>query len=175
MVNGFGYIEILFSVIFLSFIPVVKGSYSQKSFVKRVEVPQKLSQLKLDEYASVFATIVDIFEPKYYEACPKCNKKVFDSKCNEHGQTTPTKVPILNFIIDDGTSNARATTFRDVARKLINEETVFEKIKKDNLGKQILVRGRLVKNENFNSQDFMVSNIVEPEPTELIELLNNAI
>ena len=139
---------------------------------------KKLSELVENEFAEVFATIVQIFEPKFYNACPVCSKKVFPQdaafNCQEHGLVTPKSVPIVNIFIDDSSGNLRAVCFRDQAEKLIGKELKpFEEIKRDVSGRQVLVKGKLVKNAMFNRSEFVVSSLEEADPEKLIVEMEN--
>ncbi len=128
-----------------------------------------LKDMQVGEFANVFATIVNVYEPRFYDACPQCNKKVLNNQCQIHGEVKSNKVPILNIVIDDGTETIRASCFREVAEAIINNETLYETIKSNNLGKQFMFRGRKTKNDMYNTEDFMVATVTEINPKELIE------
>lgn len=105
-----------------------------------------------DNNIGVFGTIVQIFEPRFYEACPQCGKKVElmgDSRqCKEHGLIEAQLIPILNIFFDDGSDNLRAVAFRNQVGDLLgvsmeqvlefkDDQGKFEAIKQDILGKQV--------------------------------------
>lgn len=132
-----------------------------------------IAEFNPDEVVETFGTIVQIFEPKYYQACPLCNKKVLleeeGFRCGEHGIISPKQIPIVNFFLDDSTGNIRAVCFRDQADKLLGQNfSNFDVLKTQTLGKQIVVRGRISHNEAFNRNELVVFNIEEPNPAELI-------
>ena len=137
---------------------------------------KNISDLKENEFVEVFGYFVQIFEPKFYNACPVCNKKMIQENesliCAEHGSLTPKKIPILNAFIDDGTANIRVVLFRDLAEKLIgNEPYNFEDIKKNVLGKQYAIKGKVNKNEMFSRIELMANSLEEPSPEKIISEL----
>lgn len=138
-----------------------------------------LEKAKPNDFIESFATIVQIFEPRYYDACPQCNKKVLpqgiDYLCIEHGKVSPTKVPIVNVVLDDGTSALRAVCFRNTAEKVIGaKEKPYEEIKKEVLGKQVIVKAKVTKNDMFDRTELMVNMIEEADPNILLKELQES-
>lgn len=135
-----------------------------------------IKDLVADEFVEVFGTIVQVFDPKYYNSCPVCNKKVLPQgdlfNCQEHGNVPPKQVPILNIFFDDGTGNIRAVLFRDQAAKLMNNKTNIEDLKREVLGKQLILKGRVTSNEMFNRMELVVSNLEEPNPETVVSEIN---
>lgn len=130
----------------------------------------------------VFGTVVQVFEPRFFEACSECGKKLTvengKSKCDEHGAVAGRKIPILNLFFDDGTGNIRAVAFRDQVLKLtgIKEQEMmdykpelFDKIKEVLLGKQLVLVGRVVKNEMFGRNEFIISRVIDVKPEDMIK------
>ena len=122
----------------------------------------------------IFGTITQVFEPRFYEACPECNKKVNlhdgEFRCDVHEKVQEKLVPILNFIFDDSTESIRATAFRENAEKILglNSNALYElrqspekieELKGKVLGKQITIIGRVNKNEMFGRKEFSVQRI----------------
>jgi ssDNA-binding replication factor A large subunit len=122
----------------------------------------------------IFGTITQVFEPRFYEACPECNKKVKLSdgefRCDTHEKVQEKLVPILNFIFDDSTDSIRATAFRENAEKILglNSSAIYElrqqpekieELKGKILGKQLTIIGRVNKNEMFARKEFSVQRI----------------
>ncbi len=138
---------------------------------------KQIKDLNEEEFVEILGTVVQIFEPKHYNACPVCNRKVFQQgeifNCQEHGNVPPKQVPIVNIFFDDGTGNIRAVLFRDQATKLLSNKENFEDIKKEVLGKQLLLRGKVTKNEMFNRIELVVNNLEEPKPEALIAEIEN--
>jgi len=144
----------------------------------KIKIPsnrKQISSLQENEFVEVVGTIVSIFEPKFYPACPHCSKKVIIEGeahlCTEHGPVISKEVPLISFFIDDGTGNVRAVCFRDQVEKLMGAgfKENFEELKKDTLGKQFSVQGRVVRNDMFDRVEFLVSSLEEAKPEELIK------
>jgi len=141
---------------------------------------KKITELEDGSSAEVFGTIVQVFEPRFYDSCPKCKRKpnVDDNKfvCKEHGTVEAKKSPILNFFLDDGFGNIRIVCFSDqveeiLGRKDIDEKNIgdIEAIRSLVLGNQYLVKGRTVKNQFFGRSEFIARSVVEADPVSLIE------
>ncbi len=141
-----------------------------------------------DANVSVFGTITQIFEPRFYEACPDCNKKarLYDGKfiCDAHGSVQEKLVPILNFIFDDGTESIRTTAFRTQAEQIIEKSAKelyelrqfpekLEEIKSKILGKQINILVRVNKNEMFDRKELNVQRILDSNSNAIEEMQIN--
>ena len=125
---------------------------------------------------STRAFIVQMFEPRFFEVCPSCRKKVVDLECQEHGKVIPEKRALLNFVIDDGSDSIRSTMFSDVLEKIIPKEQledfeVFAKKKQELLGKEMIVTGQVRKNQMYNNNEFIVSGLEEIDLNKIIEEL----
>jgi len=125
---------------------------------------------------STRAFIVQMFEPRFFEVCPSCRKKVVDLECQEHGKVIPEKKALLNFVIDDGSDCIRSTMFSDVLEKIISREQLedfeaFAKKKNDLLGKEMVITGQVRKNQMFNNNEFIVSGLDEIDLDKVIEEL----
>jgi len=144
---------------------------------------KKIDELQVGDLVKVLGTVVQVFEPRFYEACPDCNRKVTvegDRKaCPEHGPTTGKYIPILNFVFDDGTDNIRVVCFRDTAMKALGqtEEQVqryrenpveFEPMKTELQGKHFMIIGRVTKNEMFDRLEFIAQEVNEVDPKTLV-------
>ena len=140
---------------------------------------KQIQDLKENEFVEVLGTVVQVFEPRYYNSCPVCNKKTNQQAdlfvCQEHGNVPPKPTPILNIFFDDGTANIRAVLFRDQATKLMAGKTTPEEIKKEVLGKQLVLRGKVNKNEMFNRIELTVNSFEEAKPEEVLAELENPI
>ena len=138
---------------------------------------KNVSELQDGESAEIFGTVVQVFDPRFYNACPECNRKpeMDDNKfkCPEHGVVSVRKVPILNLFFDDGTGNVRTVCFSEQANELAGKELVedsdFESVKDDLLGKQLILIGRAVKNKMFGRTEFIVRSAKEANPVELVQ------
>ncbi|MBI4154490.1 hypothetical protein HY498_00175 [Candidatus Woesearchaeota archaeon] len=148
---------------------------------------KKISELnENDNNVGVLGTIVQIFEPRFYGACPECSKKLVANdgmlSCKEHGSVNEVLVPILNLFLDDGTDNIRVVAFRNQVERLLNLDIEkikefrekpenFDRIREDLLGKQLVIVGRVVKNEMFDRKELMAQRIIELNPEELVREL----
>ncbi len=133
-----------------------------------------------DQNVSVLATVVQVFDPRYFEVCPECNGRVREENnfsCATHGTVTPTYNYVMNLYLDDGSDNIRAVLWREQIEALLGknrEEMValkddaaaFEPLKTDLLGMVVKVRGRVNNNESFGRLELVAYEIekdAEPE------------
>ncbi|MAG45841.1 MAG: hypothetical protein CMH63_03670 [Nanoarchaeota archaeon] len=143
-----------------------------------------------DKNVSLKGTVVQIFDPRFFEVCGECGKRanmengIF--KCAAHGQVEPSFSSVVNCILDDGSENIRLVCFRDQVSDLfgINPEELLklkdtpgdvEPLKDKILGKQIKVGGRAVKNDMFNRIEFIANNLEELNPEMLLKELESDI
>ncbi len=124
-----------------------------------------------DSDVSLFGTIVQVFDPRYYEVCPLCNKRLSEAdgkfSCPEHGNIeNPAINYVVNAVIDDGTDNIRVVFFKNQANNLFkkteeemlsyrNDIAMLDTIKTELLGEQIKITGRASKNEMFDRLEFI--------------------
>jgi len=143
---------------------------------------KEIKDLNENDFAELIGTVVQVFEPRFYNACPECNKKIELEdevyKCIQHGNVIPKEVPILNLFFDDGTANIRVTLFRELASKLVNniekfkdDPNEFENIKSELLGKQLKIGGKVIKNTMFDRIEFRAQEINEINAIELADEL----
>jgi replication factor A1 len=144
----------------------VKETKGNRKWIKDLE--------NSEDNVELLATIVQIFEPKFFEICPECNRRVKKEedafKCTEHGDVIPNYSYVMNAQIDDGTGNMRAVFFRNQAKNLLDKEEseilkfkdnieLFSSFKEDLLGNIVKLVGRVVKNAMFDRLEF-VSQLV---------------
>lgn len=145
---------------------------------------KKINELKEGDFAALLGTIVQVFEPRFYEACPECNRKVsLDGdkyRCGEHGNVKERLVPVLNMFFDDGSDNIRVVAFRDNVNGILGlsyEEILklkdegFDEIRDRVLGKQLLINGRVNKNEMFGRLEFSINSVEEVDAKRIAEEL----
>ena len=162
-----------------------EGLPASKGFAKnRVTI----SELKGNEgTVEVFGTIVNVFDIRFYEVCPECQKRVKKVGevfiCQTHGEVTPAFNYVLNVILDDGSATIRTVLFTKETQalcSLTNEEilayngnaTEFEKVKHELLGKQVIISGNVVNNELFSRLEIVARNVnPNPDPEEEIKKL----
>lgn len=122
--------------------------------------------------------VVQVFQPRFYSVCPTCNKKVVgDSegvfKCAEHGKVQKKDKGILNFVIDDGSEAMRVVMFSDQIKLLIPEEDLADEEKAaafrdDFLGTEIILSGRVNRNQLFNNLEIVASSVEKVDVEKLI-------
>ena len=128
-------------------------------------------------------TIVQIFDPRFYEVCDQCSKRAIAEngsyKCADHGNVNPKYAAVLNFFLDDGTENIRVVCFRESAANVLgvkeeelgkvrNNISTFENMKSGVLGKQLEVSGRATKNDMFNRVEFIANSVEELKPENIL-------
>lgn len=138
-----------------------------------------------DENIEVLGTIVQVFDPRFFEVCPTCNGRARESEpgsgkfnCEKHGIVKPDYNVVINVFLDDGTENIRCVLFRQQAERLLNkpmEQLVqyrqapeqFEQVKNDMLGQMVKFLGRTKKNTFFDRLEFNVQLVFpNPDPQE---------
>ncbi|MFH1641385.1 MAG: DUF2240 family protein [Nanoarchaeota archaeon] len=150
---------------------------------------KELSDKDID--AEILATIVQIFDLRFFEVCPECGSRVRqrDNKfnCEKHNEVKPAYSYVLNLVLDDGTETVRCVFFRNSVEELLQikqEEVVvfkddiqkFDEMKNKLLGEQIKVIGRVNNNEMFNRLEFVVKNVnPKPDPEKEIDRLKDAV
>lgn len=149
---------------------------------------KKLEELKDDEFnVDVLGTIVQLFEPRYFEICPNCKRRtrLQESQryiCDEHGEITPIYSYVVNAVIDDGTDTMRIVCFGEQAEKLLdknNQELLsykdnlqeFDIVKNEVVGKIVNLLGRVKKNLMFDRIEFNVQNVIIPNPDDELKRL----
>ncbi len=134
---------------------------------------------KEDDNVEVLATIVQVFEPRFFEVCPGCGSRARESgdsyECETHGTVNdPDYSYVMNLFLDDGTDNIRAVLWRNSVQRLLglDDEEVkefreapveFEEEKNDLLGNIVRVRGRVQYNDAFDRLE-LVANFIERNP-----------
>ncbi len=132
-----------------------------------------------DDNVEVMATIVQVFEPRFFEVCPGCGGRARESgdayECEEHGTVNdPDYSYVMNLFLDDGSDNVRTVLWRSQVQQLLdmdNSEVMkfhedpmeFESVKTDLLGDIVKIRGRVQENEAFERLE-LVANSVETDP-----------
>ncbi|MEK6969864.1 MAG: OB-fold nucleic acid binding domain-containing protein [Nanoarchaeota archaeon] len=148
---------------------------------------KKIEQLQNGEDgAEILGTIVQVFDPRFFQVCSSCNKRVVETEdgfhCNEHGQATPILSYVMNIVLDDGTGNIRGVLWKNQTNHLLEKTeaemttykdnlAAFEEIKNDLLGEQFKFMGRVKRNEMFDRLEFNVQLVTKAKPEEEIARL----
>lgn len=146
---------------------------------------KKINELgENDQNIELLGTIVQVFEPRFFEVCPKCSSRALQREdkfyCKQHNIVEPVYSYVFNVSLDDGTGNIRCAFFRNQADKLTGKSpdqmTVykespekFEEVKNALLGDIIKITGRVRKNEMFDRIEFIAQR-VDPNPNPEEEL-----
>ena len=127
------------------------------------------------------AFIVQSFEPRFFNVCPECKKKVLASEdgstfnCGEHNQVVPERRALINIVLDDGTETMRAVVFHDVLhdlglKELENAEMVIQQ-RENLLGKEMVFSGNIRMNKFFNNPEFIIDTIEQVDLDGLVKQL----
>ncbi len=158
----------------------------------KIDVDEKSAQRKKinelgpnDFRIEILATIVQVSDIRFWETCPKCNKKPkFEEEkyiCKEHGEVPAGELGysyVLNCYLDDGSASIRTVFWRDQIQKLLEETHeniikfreapyLFEPFKSSLLGEMIKITGRVNKNDAFDRVELVAQEITKnPNPEE---------
>ena len=163
-----------------------------KDVKKQVSERKTIAKLtENDNAAEILGTIVQIFDPRFFEICPECGKRVKNVEgsfsCQVHNKVEPDFSYVLNLIVDDGTENIRTVFFRDSMEKLINsnKEKIliykdspdkFEEVKTELLGNIVKINGRVKKNLFFDRIELVANDVsLNPNPDEEIKRLDEEV
>ncbi len=136
-----------------------------------------------DENVELLGTIVQVFDPRFFEVCPTCNGRTKEQGdglfvCEKHGVVKPDYAFVMNIFLDDGTDNIRCVLFRQQAERLVGKTLdqllplrqtpeQFEPIKTELLGQIVKLVGRAKKNTFFDRLEFNVQMVFpNPDPKE---------
>jgi replication factor A1 len=154
-------------------VPEVKSNKATRKTLKELT--------ESDEQVEIMGTIVQVFDPKFFEVCPQCSSRLKEVDgqwvCDEHSALMPDYSYLVNVFLDDGTDNMRIVLFRNQAERLlsktkeqmiayrVNPET-FEPIKTELLGEQFKFVGRAKKNTFFDRIEFIANQVYKASPQE---------
>jgi len=154
---------------------VTIGAVYGAASAARADAPRKkISELTdQDQNVEVFGTIVQVFDPRFYEICPQCGKKCLPRDnayiCDEHGEVKHTYGYVINAVLDDGSENIRAVFFRGQMQRLLklSDEQIqqlrlspnFETLKTELLGEQVRVVGRVSNNQMFQRLELVAGQV----------------
>jgi len=137
----------------------------------------KLSDVRPGQNLRTRAVIVQAFEPRFFEACPQCGRKVVEGNCATHGNVKSIKRAILNLVLDDGSDSMRCVLFGDTINQLgLDNETIFslekfEKEKSKILGEERYFSGNVRSNNLYNTIEMSIENVEKINVDELVKEL----
>jgi len=149
---------------------------------EEVIVMKEISDLKENSKANVRGTVVQAFEPRFFNVCPECNKKLsFENEkfsCQAHGIVMPKERSLFNFVLDDGKESIRAVAFSDAIKKMFNlaDEEIrssFAAKRQAFLGKEVVCSGSARMNKVFGNLEFVASNCEDADPEKIIQELTS--
>jgi len=143
---------------------------------EKVHFVKKISDFSVGDIVSTRAFIVNIFEPKFFEICPECRKKSVNNFCEQHGKIVSEKRFLISIVIDDGTGSIRGTIFHENLEKIISKNEIenidlFSLKRKDIIGKEVMLKGQVKKNQLFDNNDFIIDSIEDVDLDNLIKEL----
>lgn len=140
----------------------------------------KLREIRVGQRLKTRAFIVQAFEPRYFEVCPECGKKVVDTQCLVHGSVEPEKRAVLTLLVDDGTESMRVAVFGEQItslgidnQDLFSPETFQEK-KNFLLGQEKIFSGVARMNPFFNNVEISAELIEEVNVEHIIKEMESA-
>ncbi len=148
---------------------------------ERIVKEKNISDFKVNDNINVRAFIVQAFEPRFFNVCPECKKKVIlegeSFICGEHNKVIPEKRALINIVLDDGTETIRSVLFHEALpslgiTELENSERLLNQ-KEDLIGKEMVFSGNVRINKFFNNPEFIVNEVKEINLDELIGKLEN--
>ncbi len=140
-------------------------------------VEKKISDLKVGDNAMLRAVIVQMFEPKFFEVCPECSKKVIDGECAVHGKVVPLKRALISIVLDDGTENIRGVLFNEqmsyvgISEEDLTTEGMFVKKKEEIIGEEAFFSCNVRNNNLFNTKELTINNVDKIDIDNLINSL----
>lgn len=157
----------------------VVGEVKKRAFTRK-----GVYELAEERDVELLGNIMQIFDLKFFEVCPHCNKRARPEQqgfiCQTHGMVEPTFSYVTNLVLDDGTGTIRTVFFANQLQHLLQKkhqeimslkdnQQGFEELKKIFLGKMIKISGNVNKNKMFDRLEFMVQQ-VDPHPPAIEEL-----
>lgn len=154
----------------------VSNKKMREVIIRKPVFVKKISDFNVGDNVASRSFIVNVFEPRFFEVCPECRKKSINGDCDEHGKVKSEKRSLLSMVIDDGSGSMRCTIFHDELINIIGMDELesvelFSFKRKELLGKEVVVKGQVRRNQMFDTNDFIVSDIEEVDLDELISEL----
>ncbi len=147
---------------------------------ERVVKEEEIDKLVQGQSVKVRGVVVQMFNPRFFNVCPECGKKVTQDgeahTCAEHGKVLPKERVLINFVLDDGSESVRVVLFSEQLEKLVSQEslkttegaTIF---REDLMGSELWLSGNVRKNQLFNNIEIIGQDVEKVEVNKLIEKL----
>ena len=125
-----------------------------------------------EEGVELFGTVVQLFDPRFFNVHPETGKRIYD---DDDSGVEPALSYVMNLILDDGSSTIRCVFWKNQVNNLLNcdearmggykeDLSTFEDEKTDMLGEQLVLRGRVKHNEMFDRLEFSVQFVEKANP-----------
>jgi hypothetical protein len=136
-----------------------------------------------DDNIEVLGTIVQVYDPRFFEVCPECNKRANDNKCVTHGEVSPVTNYVTTCFLDDGTANVRTTFWKNQTQHLfgVDDATILswkddaskvQDPKHELLGEIVKIVGRVKKNEQYDRIELTAQLVIKDvDPAEEMKKL----
>ncbi len=143
----------------------------------RAALDKEIKDLQPGQQVKIRGTIVQMFNPRFFNVCPECGKKIVQDgdgySCADHGRIQPKERSLINFVIDDGGETVRVVLFSEQVSKLIPEEELKDPAKiltfrEEWMGTEVYIQGSVRKNQLFNEVEMNVSDIQKVDVEKLI-------
>ena len=135
---------------------------------------KNIKDFKVSDNIRTRAFIVQAFEPRFFNICPDCKKKVVNEGenfiCKEHGKVVQEKRALMNVVLDDGTETIRSVLFHEKIKDLgiSNPEEFSDEEKQRLLGKEMVFSGLVRMNKFFNNPELTIDSAEEINLDDLI-------
>lgn len=156
----------------------LSGEEINNAVTGRISQGKNILDAKNSDNVRFRAFIVQSFEPRFFDICPECRKKVVQDAngflCEQHGKVMPERRALVNLVLDDGTETMRTVVFSDNFSKLgfVDWENAdAERLlmqRQDLLGKEMFFSGNVRNNKFFNNLELIADQI---EPVDMERLL----
>jgi len=146
---------------------------------EKIVKEKKINELNTGDNSKLTAFVVQAFEPRFFNVCSECKKKVTPEgdtfNCAAHGKVAPEKRALINLVLDDGTETIRCVLFHDMLTKIgLTELEDAEKLanqKQDLLGKEMIFHGNVRMNSFFNNPELIINDVEEINLDSLLQTL----
>ncbi len=139
---------------------------------------KNISDFKISDNVNTRAFVVQSFEPRFFNVCNECKRKVVQEgegfNCEQHGKVSPEKRALMNIVLDDGTETIRAVLFHEKLSGLgfSNLEPETLTLEKQNvLGKELVFSGTVRLNKFFNNPELIIDEVQEVNIDEFLKQL----
>ena len=147
---------------------------------QKVTHEKNIVDFKISDNVNTRAFIVQSFDPRFFNVCMECKKKVVPEgdnfKCEKHGVVTPEKRALMNIVLDDGTETIRAVLFHEKLSQLgftnLEPETLISERQNVN-GKEMIFSGNVRLNKFFNNPELIIDDSQEINIDEFLKKLEN--